>query len=252
VSAGMQACELEFVGQAAYASGSAGVGRTGSFIIVDAMLDALRREIKNARGDAFEEPDKVPRLPTLSSEPQPAPASVKAGGNFSSGASSSSSYYYAPSAAGSGGSGSGKSVSFVNTPAHIPSLPQHRPQMFSYSTTLSSSPYHSTPESTITPSSSNTASDTNKSSGSASKKLDTKAANAVADAAGIKQETEGSGMDVDSPAADKELGGPSHDERFTKYRGSVAPSMSSSEGDPKRRPSLASTFASSEKVMSET
>jgi hypothetical protein len=142
--------------------------------------------------------------------------------------------------------------------------------MFSYSTTLSSSPYHSTPESTITPSSSNTASDTNKSSGSASKKLGSKVANAVADAPGTKHETEGSGMDVDSPVAErehqapvaekelgapvaeKELGASSHDERFTRHRGSVAPSLSSSEGDPKRRPSLASTFASSEKVTSET
>jgi hypothetical protein len=245
-------CELEIVGQAAHVLGSAGVGRTGSFIIVDAMLDALRREIKNARGDAFEEPDKVPRLPTLSSEPQQAPSNGNAGGKFSSGASNSSSYYYAASAAGSGGSGSGKSVSFVNTPAHIPSPPPHRAQMFSYSTTLSSSPYHSTPESTITPSSSNTASDTNKSSASAPKKLYIKAANAVADASGTKQETEGSGMDVDSPVAEKELGGPSHDERFTKHRESVAPSMSSSEGDSKRRPSLASTFASSEKLTSET
>ena len=55
-------------------------------------------------------------------------------------------------------------------------------------------------------------------------------------------------MDVDE--AD-DARSPVLDERFTKHRGSIAQSMSSTsdDGEIKRRPSFASVFTSSESVM---
>jgi hypothetical protein len=63
-------------------------------------------------------------------------------------------------------------------------------------------------------------------------------------------------MDLDSPAARVTLmttGPPSPklDERFTKHRGSFETSLDSLEGDPGRRPSLASVFSSSDRLSNE-
>ncbi|WRT66591.1 uncharacterized protein IL334_003550 [Kwoniella shivajii] len=188
---------------------SAGVGRTGSFIVVDAILDGLRRELRSRRGSASSAGEqgetRTSSIPSLT---------LTAGlGSADSGRSK--------------GHDSGKSVSFLSptiSPVQVGSSPNSDMNQFKFTASPSSL---TTKITAPTP------------------PLQPLTAAALADR--MTEGNYEDSMDVDKPSDTRaEPQGPPRDEKFFQHRGSISSIFSSEGGGDTRRPSLASTRHSSE------